>query len=66
MADTYKIVKAADLDAIDSGLTAIATALREKLGDNTLTFVFPSGYTEAIAQLTFTNSEPEPTPTGEE
>lgn len=61
MADTYKIVKASDLNTVDSGLTAIANALRVKLNDNTLTFTFPTGYIEAIQSLTYTPTvEPEP------
>lgn len=59
MADVYKIVKAADLEAIDNGLEDIADLLREKLDDETLTFTFPQGILNAINQLSLPEEEEE-------
>ena len=51
MPDIYKIVNSTELD---SGLTSIANAIREK-GETTDSLIFPEGFVQAIAEMSSSN-----------
>ena len=51
MADVYKIVNSTELD---SGLTSVANAIREK-GEIVGTLLFPEGFVQAIAEMSSSN-----------